>query len=663
MLDSLYKSMTGLIGFTSALDNLSNNVANLNTPGYKGNDVLFRDLGAENQFGSSSQGNGFSNGIGQGVRINGTLTRFTQGDVQQTGGETDLAISGEAFFVLDGGTTTFYTRAGQFRFDEEGYLVDPGTGYRVHALDESGNLTYINLNDFQQSEAEQTTEVILGGVMDNSTSTGDVFPSDDDEKIEITLFDSGGKENTVFIEFEKRAGRVWDVRLVDDNGALVAPEHRMEFTSLGSIVTSTSEFVFDYQSFELLEQEGLYNAYTPGDEMLFPDGLVPEVTTNFQFEDSYVITRSSDEFQFDNSGSYYFNDQGYLISADSELRVASRNDAGEIQDYYIGELLQTPSEATTEIQVTANLNTNIAVGETYPDYAEQGIPVEYIDGDNGLQSIYVRFTREGENEWQLVAEDAEGVNYDTAGSLFFNDSGILEESTSALLIRLSNDGGTDIELALTDEEGNPLFTALDQEFALEQQSYNGNEIGEIRSIEFDEDGNSTILYSNGDEEQGPQLAVVSLQGTIIEDVRLDLASLTGVASGQNNISVSDSDGRPLGQVVSRGFNQFGELEFRYSNGETATSDAIALANFTDKSKLSSAGDTLFQSEDDRLRRLGTAKQGFAELSAGSLELSNVELSREFADIIIVQRGYQASSQVLNVTNELIEELYNSIKGR
>ena len=74
--------------------------------------------------------------------------------------------------------------------------------------------------------------------------------------------------------------------------------------------------------------------------------------------------------------------------------------------------------------------------------------------------------------------------------------------------------------------------------------------------------------------------------------------------------------------------------------------------------------SLFENKQNLDVRVGKpGEEGFGVVLASSLELSNVELSEEFAEIIIVQRSYQASSQVLNVSNELIEELYNSVSGR
>ncbi|MEY2908385.1 MAG: hypothetical protein RLZZ602_908, partial [Pseudomonadota bacterium] len=106
LLGTLYKAMSGLNAFTRGLDNLSNNVANLNTTGYKANDVFYREL-------TGGNGSGYSDDLGnqiqtgQGVEVGGTKVRFADGELAETGEDTDLAISGNGFFVLRDGDTEY----------------------------------------------------------------------------------------------------------------------------------------------------------------------------------------------------------------------------------------------------------------------------------------------------------------------------------------------------------------------------------------------------------------------------------------------------------------------------------------------------------------------------------------------------------------------------
>lgn len=664
MLGSLFKSMTGLIGFTQSLDNLSNNVANLNTPGYKGNDLLFRELGSESFSSNGDNGNGLNHDIGDGVRIAGTVTRFTQGDIKQTGGETDLAIDGMAFFVLDGNGAEYYTRSGQFRFDERGYLIDPGTGFRVLALNDSGRPGHLNIRDFEFSNPIATTEMQLRGTLNGAATANSVYPAASADPLTISVFDSAGQEHTLHISFTKQQNRAWNISITNEDGALVAPQHRIDFTSLGSIVSSVSEFNFDYQEYHLLEQQALQDSFNPGAAMVFGSGHSTDVETAFTLSDAHLILRDTDSFEFTQQGTFVIDNDGFLVDPDTSLRVASRTAEGAIVDFSVAGRLEAPAEATTNISLAGNLNADTAVGSNYPPDAEPALQYEYIDDDGAIQTLQIRFTREATNRWSVGVENAEGVNIDVAGALFFNTSGQLVTSTSAIEIQLSDHNGTDIEFDLTGEDGTTTLTALAAESSVTQTGYDGIVTGLLTTVTFSEDGIATLNYSNGEEETGPQLAVVELDGEPIEGLRLDLSRLTSVASGQNNVQIEDVDGRALGQITGYQFNEFGELEINYSNGDETRSNPIALASILDRTQLYAVGNTLYRLQEGGERILGNAaNDALAKIAPRSLELSNVELSREFADIIIVQRGYQASSQVLNVTNQMIEELYNTVKGR
>lgn len=664
MLGSLFKSMTGLIGFTQSLDNLSNNVANLNTPGYKGNDLLFRELGSESFSSNGDNGNGLSDDVGDGVRIAGTVTRFTQGDIKQTGGDTDLAIDGMSFFVLDGNGAEYFTRSGQFRFDEQGYLVDPATGFRVIALDESARPTHLNIRDYEFSNPIATTEFQLRGTLNGAATTNSVYPAADADPLTVSVFDSTGQEHTLHLSFTKQQNRAWNVSITNEDGALVAPQHRIDFTTLGSIVTSVSEYVFDYQEYHLLEQEDLQENFDPGPAMIYEGGHNEGVQTAFSLSDAHLILRDADSFEFTQQGNFVINEDGFLVDPNTSLRIAARTSEGEIVDFSVAGRLESPAVATTNISLAGNLSSDIAVGSNYPPDSEPALQFEYIDDDGSVQTLQIRFTREATNRWSVGVENAAGTNIDVAGALFFNTSGQLVTSTSAIQIQLSDHNGTDIEFDLTGEDGSTTLTALASESSVTQTAYDGIVTGLLTTVTFDETGTATLNYSNGQEEAGPQLAVVELDGEPIEGLTLDLSRLTSVASGQNNVQLEDVDGRGLGQITSYQFNEFGELEINYSNGDEIRSNPIALASILDRTQLYAVGNTLYRLQDGGDRILGNAgRDALAKIAPRSLELSNVELSREFADIIIVQRGYQASSQVLNVTNQMIEELYNTVKGR
>ena len=146
MMRSLYAGVSGIKVHQTRMDVIGNNIANINTVGFKGSRTTFADILSQTQVGAS-QPNDVRGGIsprqiGLGVAVASVDLLTADGSPQSTGKNTDVALSGNALFVLDNGGQTVYTRDGAFEFDAEGNYVLPGSGYKVqgwNALD--GQLT------------------------------------------------------------------------------------------------------------------------------------------------------------------------------------------------------------------------------------------------------------------------------------------------------------------------------------------------------------------------------------------------------------------------------------------------------------------------------------------------------------------------------------------
>jgi flagellar hook protein FlgE len=136
--DSLFIGVTGLTAYQNQIDVISNNIANVGTVGFKGQDVSFQDLLYQTQGYASAPtttlGGINAQQVGDGVKIGAIDTNFTQGGLQTTGINTNLAINGNGFFTLanvDGSGNQVYTRDGDFSLNENGYLYDPSSGKAV----------------------------------------------------------------------------------------------------------------------------------------------------------------------------------------------------------------------------------------------------------------------------------------------------------------------------------------------------------------------------------------------------------------------------------------------------------------------------------------------------------------------------------------------------
>ena len=136
------------------------------------------------------------------------------------------------------------------------------------------------------------------------------------------------------------------------------------------------------------------------------------------------------------------------------------------------------------------------------------------------------------------------------------------------------------------------------------------------------------------------------------------AGTTSLAdSASSQLAVQNNDGVQLGTLSSTSFDDRGRLTLKYSNGKTLTPATLLLARFTAPDEFKSLGGGLFTASDVGQPALAAAQSGGrGRIVGGSLELSNVELTQQFTNLIILQRGYQASSQMASVANEMIQQL-------
>jgi flagellar hook protein FlgE len=154
--------------------------------------------------------------VGEGSDTSGTRINFAQGQATNTGNPLDVAISGDGFFVLRDGASTYYTRAGQFNIDTAGYLVDKTSGARVAAIDANGNLQDINLASLQTSAARATSTVSFVGNLSRG-ATSDQIGS-------VTVYDSVGGSHTLTVNLSNNSSAQagsWLVQVQDENGKTI----------------------------------------------------------------------------------------------------------------------------------------------------------------------------------------------------------------------------------------------------------------------------------------------------------------------------------------------------------------------------------------------------------------------------------------------------------
>ncbi len=135
MMRSLFSGVSGLKNHQTRMDVIGHNISNVNTYGYKATRVTFQDMLSQTISGAASPqeniGGVNPRQVGLGMTVASIDRIFTQGSLQTTGNQTDLAISGDGFFVVSDGDRTFFTRAGNFGIDRDGTLVNPANGLKV----------------------------------------------------------------------------------------------------------------------------------------------------------------------------------------------------------------------------------------------------------------------------------------------------------------------------------------------------------------------------------------------------------------------------------------------------------------------------------------------------------------------------------------------------
>lgn len=229
MLRSLYSGISGLRAHQTMLDVTGNNIANVNTAGFKASSTQFQDtLSQMTQGASAPQGQtGGSNPaqIGLGVRVAGVSTNFAQGSSQSTGRATDMMISGDGFFVTSKGGQQLFTRAGSMTFDANSQLVSPDGGIlqgwtanNSGVVNQAGAIGNITLNP-NTMIATPTTTVTLDGNLPAEAGSASF------DRV-VKVYDSVGAPSNLTLTFVQQPGG-WGVST--DGGATIADS--MKFTN------------------------------------------------------------------------------------------------------------------------------------------------------------------------------------------------------------------------------------------------------------------------------------------------------------------------------------------------------------------------------------------------------------------------------------------------
>jgi len=702
MLKSLYSGVSGLQAHQIAMDVESNNIANVNTTGFKYSRANFSDLLSQTSaIATAPQGDlGGKNPVqvGLGSTVSSTTRIFAQGSIQNTDKNTDVAIQGDGFFIIspDGGNTYNYTRAGDFKFDAagnfvdnngfvaQGWLRDPVTG----KVDSTAPIQDIQIDPGLTTPANPTSEVVLKA----NLNSGDLVES----------FSPAYK-----VPSGTAAGDA-----VDKNGNPIASG------DMGVMFNETGE------ALSLQNGQGVWISYrstvtTATDEVSADDDL-DLVLQDDDGNDLPAITASSTGDQDDNGRKYAdaINQQSAITgitatySTDSHKLTLTNDNGGDSAYHNVhiaqddaGSGFKTSDSATTAYRYEYNsVSSNTATGsdKTFKTISDLRYEMEQEanswdkDGDGELEGdIKISVNDQGKFEISNQAETDDSYDMNLKITPMHTDSqgnSVTTNTNFTTSMQALNAvlpvGGTGTAFsqsfnAATHSSSIDIFDSLGSKHTVRMEfrkvavdPATGStwdtlisvpEPGTIDtlpplnektgSIRFNNDGslatyNPTNISFTANNGSAPNQQVNLAFGTANQ-----FDGMTSFDSRSATSGISQ-DGYTGGDLVGIRIDQSGTLVGSFSNGRSFGLAQLGMAKFTNNEGLSVEGGNLFtqtaNSGDPIIGTAATAGRGFIQSSA--LEGSNVDLSKSLTNLIIIQRGYEANGKTITTSDEMLQTL-------
>ncbi|MFH1081228.1 MAG: flagellar hook-basal body complex protein [Pseudomonadota bacterium] len=625
---------TGLTASSKQMDVIGNNLANSNTLGFKAGTTSFASMLNQSLSGSGAMS------VGQGVAVSSISTQFAQGSFENTANATDMAIDGNGFFIVkDGEGALYYTRAGSFHINKEGYLVD-STDYKVQGynLFSSSNTVGTDDDDVQlannislanvQSTARATTDISVGANLNEDESYGGKF------NVTQTVFDSKGAMHSLSLTFQKtEIAGMWgfDAKL-DGNLSLTTAQ-----SACGIIFDSDGALLNLYKGDITNVSEWGEGTVAAATAVVAGDGTIGGTAINNPEELSrgatgIVLTKSL-------AGDGAWTVAGYAGATATQTGLSltvdldSNTGTGADITFTLADTWAVGDQVTFDV---ANAGTSGVIsgttiskpGQLYKDTTVATGPITLTKGAaTGVWSVTTNGGYTNALAWQ---EKIDGVEY--------------------LKVDLDGKGGSDIIFNLGATAGN-LWTANDTvRFDVDKTDVASQDL----ALTFGDLGNgATIGESTG------SLAGGDLENKITWNLTGDDAhEITGYAS-TSVVKSLYSDGYSSGVLKGLSIGSDGIISGFFTNGQTSNLAQIVLADFPNISGLKKVGN-YFGMTNDSGEAITNApgSRGLGEILSNSLELSNTDVAKEFVNMITAQRAYQASAKVITTADQMLSELMN-----
>ena len=678
MMRSMFSGVSGLKGHQTRMDVVGNNIANVNTTGFKASRVTFADMISQNLSGAAAP-DGTLGGvnpkqIGLGMSVASTDLIYTNGSVQQTGKNTDVAISrGNGLFVVSKGDQKYYTRNGAFEFDAQGNLTIPSTGLYVQGYMANGgevtpsgeNTTKIQIPAGKSMEAKSTISAsytknlnattpgydvanVLVKYADGTSGTTNSYTPTETGKLVLTM--STGRK--IYLDSAAPAQTVGSAA----TGTL--------YTSTISNVTATTTGKVDAvlsldpnNSSSPKEIDGATTAITRTGATSLDSGT-------YAFGDAYNISGKITHIVSSPPSDVKLTlDANNTIKPGSVVTVTVPKPTSftyKVGDTYTGQLKitsLTPQAGATV--TTADGNSAVLAAAMTTPITSAAATYAHTGGATAEGTI-TAITRESTYEYGGKKVSTISLNTKTGTSIggligkTYNRNDTFYPSVTTLVTVYDSLGAShSVPVVFTKSANNKwtmsLGTGGDTYSITEKDGTTTNVTLTKSDLNFD----STGAYLNG----SASLNLTYGNGAAAQQVSMNLAAVTQYA-GTSTVSAT-SDGNAAGTLSSVSIDSSGVITGTYTNGVRQKEAQIAMAQFNNPSGLTKMGGNLYQeSNNSGTRTISGASDIGSELTTSALEMSNVDIADQFSDMIITQRGFQSNSKIITVSDEMLETLIN-----
>lgn len=664
MMASLFAGVSGLKNHQVKMNVIGNNIANVNTIGFKGGRVNFQETLVQTFKGagrpSAIIGGTNPQQLGLGMQVATIDTLFQQGGLETTGQITDLAIQGSGFFILaDNNGNTFYSRAGSFGFDADSNLVDPSSGLFVQGkmADASGvipslaTIGTITL-PFGQQDPAQATETVTLAKNINATATDSVASllesgTSGIQQVSGTAVDGVGGLHVITITGDQATqSSAIGANVANDGTGMPIIDLGLSST-LGSLgVTVFDDFGFSVDGGTEQRISGL-SASTTIQDLINAINQINGITATLVDGEIQIVRDKAGD-----PGTYDFTS---LSDVDGQATLNANGAA--IDGNILGVIFGISGVGTRLDSSGGTASTFIATDVFTPDrgYGAAAGPVT-----TQLDLVYDDTTGlvvglDGLGGGGVTMEASGGLNA-TAGDLVVHTDPTLWSTSINVFDSLGGKHTMTIEFFKSIVPNRWEWTT----------SMTGVELitgGETGYVSFNSDGSlNTFDYFGGatcvtiDPQNGAEIMrIVYDAGTIGE-----YDGLTQFASGQHDATIVGQDGYGLGVLENISIDQAGNISGIFSNGVTRVLAQILLADFNNQAGLRKAGRSFYQPSANS----GEAIEGVAgatiagQITSGALESSSVDIAEEFTSMITAQRGFQANARIITTSDSMLDELVN-----